>query len=147
MIYFSLTGRTAKVAGLIERYIGCDTERIITVTPYPDDEVLVHRLVRGNGPLHRPKIRELNHDISRYGIVILGMPVWNNGIPAPMMSFIESVDWRGIKVHPFFTSGGLYVNAYSQLQQTCKGAGITDPLYIIFNSKGELAQIKEDQLG
>ena len=92
MIYFSLTGRTAKVAGLIERYIGCDAERIIPVAPYPGDDSLVHRLVREKGPQYRPKVHALTHDISRYGIVILGMPVWNNGIPNPVMTFLESVD-------------------------------------------------------
>ena len=147
MVYFSLTGRTARIARLIEKYISCDTEQIITVTPYPGNTVLVHRIVRKLGPRHRPAIRKLRHDIKRYGTVIIGMPVWNNGIPNPVMTFLESVDWRGVRVHPFFTSGGLYVNAYSQLQDTCKGAGITDPLYVIFDNDGELVQIKEDQFG
>ena len=131
------------MARLIEMQFGCDTEQIITVTPYPRNIILIHRLVRELGALHRPRIRKIRHDIRRYGTVVIGMPVWNNSIPNPMMTFLESVDWRGIRIHPFFTSGGLYVNAFSQLQDTCKGAGITDPLYIIFDTDGNITGIRE----
>lgn len=90
-----------------------------------------------------PAIHKLTHDISRYGTVILGMPVWNNNIPAPMVSFIERVDWRGIKIHPFFATGGIFVSIYSNLKDKCKGAAVTAPLYLIYNNSGQLSGIKE----
>lgn len=131
------------MAGLIDRYIPCDTEQIVTVKPYPGNRLLIQRIIKKLGPRHRPGILKPKHDVSRYGTVIIGTPVWNNAIPNPVMTFLESVDWRGIKVYPFFTSGGLYLNAYSQLRSTCKGAGITDPLYIIYDTDGNIIGIRE----
>lgn len=143
LVYYSFSGKTARVAKLIAGYIPCDTEQIITVSSYPLNRILIHRILARLGPRHRPVILRPRHKVSNYGTVIIGMPVWNNGIPNPMLSFLESVDWRGIRVYPFFTSGGLYVNALSQLQNTCKGAGITDPLYIIFDSDGNITDVRE----
>ena len=143
LIYFSHTGRAKKIAALMSRAVDCETDEIVPVTPYPDDKAALRRLILMQGVSSRPKIRKLKHDLSRYGTVILGTPVWENGLPPPVMTFLESYDWRGIKLYPFFTSGGIYMNAYSIIKDKCKGAGIADPLYLIYDDKGNLLDLKE----
>lgn len=116
LVYYSKTGRTAKIARLIACAAKCDTEKII---------------------------HEFDHDITSYGTVILGMPVWSNGIPGPMGTFIDATDWRGITIHPFFTCGGIFRDVFTELKNKCKGAAFTAPLYLIYNSCGELTDVIE----
>ena len=143
LVYYSLTGRTAKTAKLIARTYGLDTDEIKPVDSYPNDPFELSKLLCDGELDPRPKITPFEHDIRRYGTVVLGMPVWNNGLPPPVMTFLESTDWRGVKIHPFFSTGGIYIGVYSKLKEACKGAGITDPLYITYDSNGEILRIKE----
>lgn len=122
LVYYSKSGRTSRIARLISCAAECDTARIEDATT---------------------SIHELDHDITEYGSVILGMPVWDNGIPGPMGTVIDTADWRGITIHPFFTCGGIFRDVFTVLKDKCKGAAFTAPLYLIFNSSGELTDIRE----
>ena len=143
LVYYSLTSKTHEIARLIRRAEGCDMDRIEVYEEYADIPFGLKQRLLHEGDSYRPKIRELSHDIREYGTVILGMPVWNNDIPAPMLTFIESVDWRGIRVLPFFSSGGAFMNIYSSLKQRCKGASLADPLYLIYDDCGNFLKIIE----
>lgn len=140
LVYYSQTGRTSRIARLICAATGCDTERLEPLTPFSGSQSDIRKQITSNP--HIP-IRELVHDINQYGTVILGMPVWDNDIPPPMLSFINTTDWNGIKIHPFFTTGGVYVNVYSSLKDKCRGASISAPLFLIFDNDGVLADVKE----
>lgn len=135
-MYFSQTGKTEEIANLIARVIECDVEKIRPVTPYTGSRASIRKqiIVSKNRP--NPFIEKPVHDITRYGTVVLGMPVWENDIPAPVRTYIENIDWRGIRVHPFFSSGGMYQGIFYRLKEELKGAAITDPLYLIYNDSG-----------
>lgn len=140
LVYYSQTGRTARIAQLIARAADCDIERIEAVIPFTGDRECTQKRL-DEDPF--PAINRLTRDIRQYGTVILGMPVWNNGIPGPMITFIDMTDWRGITVHPFFTSGGIFINIYGMLKDKCKGASVKAPLYLIYDGSGNLTDIRE----
>ena len=140
LVYYSLTGHTEYVAKLIARAVGCEIERIEPLIPYKHSKELIRRRLRIEP---KPEIRILTHDITHYGTIILGMPVWDNDLPGPVITFLEKVDWRGIRVHPFFATGGVYISVYARLKARCKGAAFTAPLYLIYDSDNELVGIKE----
>lgn len=143
LVYYSHTEKTKQIANLIRRVTDCDEDRIIPKETYPNDPYALRTRLHREGPQARPPIRKLNHDIKEYGTVIIGTPVWNNGLPPPVLTFLEDNDWRGIKVYPFFSSGGIYACVLSKLKEKTKGAGIADPLYLIYDDKGKFLRLVE----
>ena len=143
LVYYSHTEKTKQIANLIRRVTDCDEDRIIPKETYPNDPYALRTRLHREGPQARPPIRKLNHDIKEYGTVIIGTPVWNNGLPPPVLTFLEDNDWRGIKVYPFFSSGGIYAGVLSKLKEQTKGAGIAAPLYLIYDDKGKFLRLVE----
>ena len=143
LVYYSHTGRTAEIARLISHTIGCDEEQLIPDSPITHNIYELRRRILSRGIKTPSKIKPMTHDITQYGAVILGMPVWENNIPAPMRSFLTATDWRGIKIHPFFSTGGIYVSAYYKLCSICKGAAVADPLYLVYDLNGRFLRMRE----
>ncbi|MCR5592272.1 MAG: hypothetical protein K6F79_00805 [Saccharofermentans sp.] len=136
LVYFSHTGRTCEVAHFISQAIDCDIEQIRPVKQYTDDLFLLKDQIRTCSHDVLPPIHKPEHDITQYGTVILGTPVWNNSVPPPVMSYIRTVDWRGIRIHPFMSCGGIYMFAYNKLINVCKGASFGAPLFLIYDING-----------
>lgn len=143
LVYFSQTGKTREIANLISRVTGCDVERIRPVIPYTGTAAAIRQQLLSQGNSINPKIEPPVHDITSYGTVILGMPVWENDIPAPVRTYIGDIDWRGIRVHPYFSSGGMFQGIYHSLCSSLKGAAVTDPLYLIYDDCGNFLRAVE----
>ena len=143
IVYYSHTGKTKQIANLIRRVTDCDEDRIIPEETYTNDPYALKTRLHREGLQARPPIKKLSHDIKEYGTVIIGTPVWNNGLPPPVLTFLEDNDWRGIKVYPFFSSGGIYAGVLSKLKEKTKGAGIAAPLYLIYDDKGKFLRLVE----
>ncbi len=137
LVYYSGSGKTREIARLIERVTDCDVEEIKTVLPYDNDPDKIGK------SLYRPELVPFEHNIEDYGIVIIGSPVWNNDIPAPVLAFLESRDWKGVKVFPFFSTGGIFTTPYSIILNICKGASVSEPLYVIYDKNGRYVRIQE----
>ena len=67
--------------------------------------------------IFRPAIAE-KADMERYDTVFVGFPVWWYVAPRIVETFLESYDFSGKRVIPFFTSGGSSVRFSFAL---CKG--------------------------
>lgn len=128
---------------MIAKVIGCDIEGLKTIKTYKGTMAALGKEIRREIPGYHAKIKKLEHDVTKYGTIILGMPVWLNDIPSPMKTFIESVDWRGLTVHPFFSTGGIYSGVYGEVVRRCGGASVKDPLYIIYGKGGRFLRIDE----
>ncbi len=143
LVYFTHTGMTGQIAKLIRRVTDCDEEQIIPQVPYPEDVFKTIKQVRHDGPLYRPVINEFTHDVKKYGTVIIGTPVWTDGLPPPVLTFLEANDWRGVKIFPFFSTGGVYIDVYPALQRKCEGAAIATPLYLVYDLNGRFLDLRE----
>lgn len=97
-------GNTEVLAGMIGDRIGCDVYRIVEADAYPESyEETVERNRDDQNTNARPAIANPLPDVSAYGTVLLGSPVWNMRAPMIMSSFLDGVDLDCKRVLPFVT--------------------------------------------
>jgi len=105
--YFSRTGNTRVVAGLIRRALGADVSEIRPAVPYPEDylttvEQARQERDRGVEPVLEAKVP----GIAGYDTVFLGFPIWGETAPPIIRSFLSAHDLSGKTLILFITHGG-----------------------------------------
>ncbi len=108
--YFSASGTTAAVARELSGKLGADLFEITPERPYSSADLNwtdkgSRSSVEMNDPDSRPGISE-KKDVSAYGVVYLGFPIWWYTVPRIVNTFLESADFSGKAIVPFATSGG-----------------------------------------
>ncbi len=109
--YFSATGTTKGVAGIIAEYMGADIYEIVPQEPYTDADLDWHddksrSTIEMNDSSSRPGIDGTVEDMEQYDIVFIGYPNWWASIPMPIASFLEEYDLSGKTIVPFCSHGG-----------------------------------------
>jgi flavodoxin len=105
--YFSRSGNTRVVAGLIQRGLHADLFEIRSANPYPEDyletvEQARQERDRGFEPPLEIKVRAM----ADYDRVFLGFPIWGETAPPIVRSFLTAHDRSGKTIIPFNTHGG-----------------------------------------
>jgi len=105
--YFSRTGNTRVVAGLIHRALGTDMFEVRPATAYPEDylttvEQARQERDRGVEPALEAKVT----GIGGYATVFLGFPIWGETAPPLIRSFLSAHDLSGKTLILFNTHGG-----------------------------------------
>lgn len=118
--YFSCTGTTARVAHELARAAGADLYEIKPAEPYTAADInWMDKGSRSSWEMadeaFRPAIAGRVENMADYGTVFVGFPIWWYVAPRIIQTFLESYDFTGKTVVPFFTSGG-------------SGAGRTDAI-------------------
>ena len=107
VVYFSRSGNTRVVAGLIHRSLGTDLFEIRPASPYPDHYLATveqARQERDRGI--EPALHARVPDMARYDTVYLGFPIWGETAPPVIRSFLTAHDLAGKTLIPFITHGG-----------------------------------------
>lgn len=105
--YFSRSGNTRVVAGLLQRANDADLFEIVPATPYPAEYLATveqARQERDNGV--EPALAAGLPGIARYETIFLGFPIWGETAPPVIRSFLSSHGLDGKKLVPFITHGG-----------------------------------------
>lgn len=105
--YFSRSGNTRVIAGVIHRQLKTDLFEIEPAAPYPADyfqTVEQAKNQRENGI--RPALKNSIADIDRYQTVYLGFPIWGTSIPPVVQTFLASHNFTDKLLIPFITHGG-----------------------------------------
>lgn len=105
--YFSRTGNTRVVAGLIRRATSAELFEIRPAAAYPEDylsTVELARVERDNGV--RPALAATMPGIRNHQTVYLGFPIWGETAPPVIRSFLAAHDLSGVTIIPFITHGG-----------------------------------------
>lgn len=105
--YFSRSGNTRVIAGLLQRTLSTDLLEIQPATPYPEDylqTVEQARQERSSG--YRPALASTEVDLASYDTLLLGFPIWGGSTPAVIRSFLAAHDLSGKTLIPFVTHGG-----------------------------------------
>lgn len=107
--YYSRNGVTANVAEHIAAVVHGDTYRMTI-----DDDLPT--FIPDAKPVALAK-REANDicqltnkvpDVSKYDLILVGGPVWNDGVANPVIRFLRDIaDYQG-KIAPFYTSIGAF---------------------------------------
>ncbi|HEY5972876.1 MAG TPA: flavodoxin [Pseudoxanthomonas sp.] len=105
--YFSRSGNTRVVAGLIHRALGADLFEIRPASPYPEDYLATveqARQERDRG--FEPALEAKVPNVAAYDTVYLGFPIWGDTAPPVIRSFLKAHELSGKTVIPFVTHGG-----------------------------------------
>jgi flavodoxin len=105
--YFSRSGNTRVVAGLIQRGLGADLFEIRPTHAYPEDYLQTVEQARqerdkGFEPELQSKVRALNE----YDMIYLGFPIWGETAPPIIRAFLSAHDLTGKILIPFNIHGG-----------------------------------------
>lgn len=105
--YFSRSGNTRVVAGLIHRTFQTDLFEIRPATPYPEDYLETVEQARQERDSGRERALETTvSNMSDYDTVFLGFPIWGETTPPIIRTFLSAHDLSGKTLIPFVTHGG-----------------------------------------
>ena len=109
--YFSASGTTAEIAKEIADAVGADMFEIKPVKPYTKADLdwtdkNSRTTIEMQDETSRPEIAEKLPHMDEYETVFLGFPIWWYVAPTIINNFLESYDFTGKTIRPFFTSGG-----------------------------------------
>ena len=130
--YFSVTGKTAKVAEKLAAAIGADIYEIKPQVRYTKADLnwmnkKSRSSVEMNGKSIRPAIITGDVDVSGYDTIYLGFPIWWYVAPTVINTFLEAYDFTGKMIVLFATSGGSdFGNTAAELQPSVPGAKIVE---------------------
>ena len=130
MAYFSATGPTARAARRLAEAVGADIYEIRPAVPYPRADLnwsdsKSRSTLEAHDAACRPAIAGAPVDLSGYGTVFVGFPIWWYTAPRIIQSFLESHDFAGKRVVPFATSGGSGLGRTAEaLRASCPSAEV-----------------------
>ena len=109
--YFSCGGVTARAAQKIADAAGADLFEIAPAMRYTAADLdWTDKNSRStkemDDPDCRPQMAGRVENIGDYGVVFVGFPIWWYVAPRIVQTFLESADFSGKTIVPFFTSGG-----------------------------------------
>ncbi|AWH33248.1 flavodoxin [Stenotrophomonas sp. SAU14A_NAIMI4_8] len=105
--YFSRSGNTRVVAGLIHRSVPSDLFEIVPATPYPEEYLAtVEQARRERDQGIEPPLQAHIATLDRYDTVYLGFPIWGETAPPVIRSLLSQQPMAGKTLVPFITHGG-----------------------------------------
>ena len=134
ILYYSYGGNTRKIAQLLQQEICGDLEEIETVKPYTgsyNDIVEQGQLEIGSGFM--PEIKPLRADITSYGRIVLGSPVWWYTFAPAMKAVLNQNDLSGKTIYPFATNGGWIGHTFKDYEKACPNAVVQKGLNVRFD--------------
>ncbi|TBU78416.1 flavodoxin [Phytopseudomonas daroniae] len=126
--YFSRTGNTRVIAGLIQRALDTDLLEIQPAVPYPDDYLqTVEQARKERDAGYRPALASGAVDLAPYDTLLLGFPICGGSTPPVIRSFLSAHDLSGKTLIPFVTHGGYGLgDSRSVLVSHAKGARVLE---------------------
>ncbi len=126
--YFSATGNTRAVAERIASLTGAELCEIVPAEPYTESD-LDYRDSGSRSSLEmadpgaRPEIASELPELESGDMLYLGYPIWHGQAPRILSTFVEALDFEGVTVVPFCTSGGSGVGSSADNLASLAGAG------------------------
>lgn len=143
--YFSAEGTTKKAAEEIAEVLSADIFEIAPTTPYSSRDLdwrdqNSRSSLEMKDPSSRPTMKE-DVDISSYGNIVLGFPIWWYLEPRIVDTFLEAHDFSGKTIIPFATSGGSGIEkAIERIKKICPEAEIKNGRRISYGGASSFAK-------
>lgn len=121
--YYSWSGNTRKIAGLIRQETGGTLFEIEPVKPYTTDyRAAVAQAKAEIEKNFRPELKAMP-EMTSYSTVFLGTPIWWHTMAPPLASSIDHFDLDKKIVVPFHTHGGGGVGSFEKdIVTMCPGS-------------------------
>ena len=137
VVYFSWSGHLDSMAHWVADETGGDLVRVTTKDPYPENyNDTADRAKSEQDNDERPEINvDLTQEqLAQYDTVFFGFPVWWYDLPMCMWTFLESYDFSGKTIIPFFSHEGSSngAGALPRIESLASGATVrsTDAISI-----------------
>lgn len=131
--YFSHTGNTRTVAGMLHAAVGGDMLEIKTAEPYAAEHAATERRARKEWEDNaRPALSmEFPSDMDSYDMIFVGYPNWFRTAPTVVRAFLEQFGFAGKTLAPFCTHGGNgLADSLRDIAQSCPQATVLDGLAV-----------------
>lgn len=126
--YFSWSGNTEELAGMIQSETGGELFEIEPAEPYTEDyDALLDQAQQEQQENARPELAVQVENWDSYDVIFVGYPNWWSDAPMAVLSFLESYDCTGKTIVPFNTSGGGgFGNSLASIEESAAGAEILE---------------------
>ena len=130
--YFSWSGNTEELAGMIQAETGGDLFAIEPETPYTDDyNALLDQAQQEQADNARPSLAAQVENWEQYDTIFVGYPNWWGDVPMIVLSFLESYDCAGKSIVPFCTSGGGgFGSSRASVEASASGAELLEGFHV-----------------
>lgn len=126
VVYYSYSGNTRDIAMKIKEMTNADTYEIEVLKDYPSVPK-AYAVMRKELKEHDyPEIKDKSLNLEGYDVVFVGTPIWWFTASTPVMSFLESHDFKDRKVVPFATHNGEPGKFYEDFKEKAKNANILE---------------------
>lgn len=133
IVYFSNSGNTHKLTGMIEAEIEADVLRLIPADPYEWENLFERAQDELNQGI-RPELTGLPEAevIAQYDTILVGFPIWWYDLPMPVWTFLEAYDLSGKTIIPYFTHNGSSSGAASvdTIEKLCPNSTVKSDDYL-----------------
>lgn len=123
VMYYSMSGRTEKIARQIAALTGGELYEIKTEETYSSPSVYMKSKKEYDSKQY-PKLAAELPDFAQYDTVFVGGPVWWYTMAVPLFSLLEVADFGGKKVVPFSTQGSNFGAFFKDFNELAKNADI-----------------------
>lgn len=126
--YFSWSGNTEALAGMIAEETGGTLFQIEPAEPYTDDyDALLDQAQEEQAEDARPALAADVENWDDYQVIFVGYPNWWGDVPMLINTFLEAHDFNGKTVIPFCTHGsGGFGNSLSSIESGTQGAELLE---------------------
>ena len=108
VVYFSCTGATKTVAEYAADVLNAEIYEIKPENPYTEEDLAYYTNGRAdkeqNDPNARPAISGSVENMAQYDTILIGYPIWHGEAPRIISTFLESYDFSGKTILPFYLS-------------------------------------------
>ena len=128
--YFSASGSTARLAKTLAAAADAALYEIRPAVPYARKDLnwmdkKARSTVEMQDPGCRPALADTAAPVAEADVIFLGFPIWWYREPSIIDSFLESYDFSGKTIVPFFTSGGSQLGeGQGRIEMLAKGAKV-----------------------
>ena len=123
LVYYSRTGTTRRIAEEIRGSLSCDVEEVVDKKSR-NGLLGWLRAGRDGGAGNLTRIGPGVRDVSDYDLVILGTPIWNGNVSAPIRTYVVENRERLPDVAFFSTQDGEENKAFDEMEGLCGKAPV-----------------------
>ena len=146
IVCYSYSGKTRRIAEMIQELTGSRLCRLYPRQPYPADfESLLSQVRDEISTEKKIPLLPVGENADECDVIFAGSPNWCGTIAPPRTAWLRENDLSGKIILPFFSHcGGADSGMEQAVRDLCPGAKVGSSLYVLENGSGNLLdQIKE----
>lgn len=148
IVCYSYSGKTRRIAEMIQKQTGGRLSRLYPRQPYPADfERLLVQVRKEARTGKKPALLPTNENADKYDVIFAGSPNWCGTVAPPLAAWLSANDLTGKALFPFFSHcGGDDKGMEQAVRDLCPTAKMGSALYVLENGGEDLNDAVEKWL-